>query len=263
MLVSTSLRAKITDFGTIRQTLQGATASTSLSDVAGGLSLDQLSNLTFDDLSMTMTAAVGTPLYMAPELLKGSHARSRYGNKADVFSFGVLMWEVFTQRLPDLLQETKAKASGPLLPALLRFLEGGERLTFDDGNRTFPRCCLSILCVCAFVCLCAGTTGPDAYIVSLPCDWEPVCLFFFQSHLDGTRPFTTRALSSSLSSGQRSPSSWRRSPSASELVTFSNLDKFFFDALLGSVFRFVLFSSCCHVLLVFLPDMMNTVECDR
>ena len=153
MLVSTSLRAKITDFGTIRQTLQGATASTSLSDVAGGLSLDQLSNLTFDDLSMTMTAAVGTPLYMAPELIKGSQARSRYGNKADVFSFGVLMWEVFTQRLPDLLQETKAKASGPLLPALLRFLEGGERLTFDDGNRTLPSVAACFWCVILCVCV--------------------------------------------------------------------------------------------------------------
>ena len=138
MLVSTSLRAKITDFGTIRQTLQGATASTSLSDVAGGLSLDQLSNLTFDDLSMTMTAAVGTPLYMAPELLKGSHARSRYGNKADVFSFGVLMWEVFTQRMPDLLHELQVAPSGPLLAALFSMLSIGKRLQFDANNGMCP-----------------------------------------------------------------------------------------------------------------------------
>ena len=138
MLVSTSLRAKITDFGTIRQTLQGATASTSLSDVAGGLSLDQLSNLTFDDLSMTMTAAVGTPLYMAPELLKGSHSTSRYSSKADVFSFGVLMWEVFTQRMPDLLHELQVAPSGPLLAALFSMLSIGKRLQFDANNGMCP-----------------------------------------------------------------------------------------------------------------------------
>ena len=130
VLVSTSLRAKITDFGTIRQTLQiNQQASTSLAEAA---------QRTDVDLSMTMTAAVGTPLYMAPELLKGSHSTSRYSSKADVFSFGVLMWEVFTQRMPDLLHELQVAPSGPLLAALFSMLSIGKRLQFDANNGMCP-----------------------------------------------------------------------------------------------------------------------------
>jgi serine/threonine protein kinase len=49
-----------------------------------------------EDTSVTMTAGIGTPLYMAPEIIIGE----RYSNKADVFSFGVLLYETVTGKKP-------------------------------------------------------------------------------------------------------------------------------------------------------------------
>ncbi|EGD83268.1 hypothetical protein PTSG_11440 [Salpingoeca rosetta] len=81
--------------------------------------------------SMTMTAGVGTPLYMAPEVLLGD----KYNAKADVFSFGVLMWEVATQRVPDLIEQEKgSNFRGPMLATLSQLLQEGRRLRFEDGD---------------------------------------------------------------------------------------------------------------------------------
>ncbi|EGD77310.1 TKL protein kinase [Salpingoeca rosetta] len=105
VLVSSSLRAKITDFGSIRQCFTRGGGGGS--GRAHGSSHTRLSSSQADDdpqysqrtglqtmTSMTLTAGVGTPLYMAPEALMGD----KYSFGADVFSFGVLMWEVATQR---------------------------------------------------------------------------------------------------------------------------------------------------------------------
>ena len=43
----------------------------------------------------TMTC-IGTPMYMAPEVL----AKSKYSEKADVFSFGILLVEIYTGQVP-------------------------------------------------------------------------------------------------------------------------------------------------------------------
>ena len=39
---------------------------------------------------------VGTPVYMAPEVL----SKNKYSEKADVFSFAILLWELFTGQRP-------------------------------------------------------------------------------------------------------------------------------------------------------------------
>ncbi|KAJ0390548.1 hypothetical protein P43SY_011585 [Pythium insidiosum] len=44
----------------------------------------------------TMTAGVGTLRWMAPEVMQGG----RYSDKADIFSFGVLLSELDTHRIP-------------------------------------------------------------------------------------------------------------------------------------------------------------------
>ncbi|EGD80350.1 hypothetical protein PTSG_10603 [Salpingoeca rosetta] len=81
--------------------------------------------------SVSLTAGVGTPLYMAPEALTGD----KYSFEADVFSFGVLMWEVATQRVPDLIeQELGAEYTGPILATLSGLMADGKRLKFEDGG---------------------------------------------------------------------------------------------------------------------------------
>ncbi|EGD81228.1 TKL protein kinase [Salpingoeca rosetta] len=123
VLVSSKLRAKISDFGTIRQRLSAepvqttATADVMYSQEVGG-----------QTLGLALTAGVGTPLYMAPEALTGSV----YDRKADVFSFGVLLWEIATQRTPDLIEQELPDYQGPMLATLLNLLSDGKRLTFPE-----------------------------------------------------------------------------------------------------------------------------------
>ena len=46
----------------------------------------------------TMTGQIGTPIYMAPEIIVGN--RNRYGQGADVYSFGILMWAMWHRDIP-------------------------------------------------------------------------------------------------------------------------------------------------------------------
>ena len=46
----------------------------------------------------TMTGQIGTPIYMAPEILTGS--KNRYGKGADVYSYGILLWAMFNRDIP-------------------------------------------------------------------------------------------------------------------------------------------------------------------
>ncbi|EGD81109.1 proto-oncogene tyrosine protein kinase FER [Salpingoeca rosetta] len=135
VLVSSSLRAKITDFGSIRQCFtrdrnqhqQRTSLSPTSSHDPQYSQQAGLQTMT----SMTLTAGVGTPLYMAPEALTGD----KYSFEADVFSFGVLMWEVATQRPPDLIEQEKGSGyRGPILATISNLMKDGKRLRFDDGE---------------------------------------------------------------------------------------------------------------------------------
>jgi serine/threonine protein kinase len=46
--------------------------------------------------SRTRTLNAGTPVFMAPEVLGGEHGFAHYDEKVDVFSFGVMMWVLWT-----------------------------------------------------------------------------------------------------------------------------------------------------------------------
>ena len=48
-------------------------------------------------LSATMTGAIGTPIYMAPELFKED---PHYTTKVDVFAFAILAYEIITEKVP-------------------------------------------------------------------------------------------------------------------------------------------------------------------
>ncbi|KAL7721775.1 Proto-oncogene tyrosine protein kinase FER [Entamoeba marina] len=65
------VNAKLTDFGSSR-------------------------NVNMMKSNMTFTQGIGTPMYMAPEVLD----QSKYSEKADVFSFAICMYEVFNWGTP-------------------------------------------------------------------------------------------------------------------------------------------------------------------
>ncbi|KAL4109966.1 hypothetical protein PRIC1_001659 [Phytophthora ramorum] len=58
----------------------------------------------------TMTAGVGTSFWMAPEVVMGE----RYGEKADVFSFGVVLSELDTHELPYSHAKENSETGRPL-----------------------------------------------------------------------------------------------------------------------------------------------------
>ncbi|KAL3673149.1 hypothetical protein V7S43_002444 [Phytophthora oleae] len=100
ILLTSDLSAKLTDFGVSRERAD-----------------------------CTMTAGVGTSLWMAPEVLMGE----RYDDKADVFSFGVVLSELDLQVLPY-AHATESSGSGRRmrdLAVLQRMAMGKLRVQFS------------------------------------------------------------------------------------------------------------------------------------
>ena len=114
-LPSAALVAKIADFGSVKATL------------IKHLEEQNSGNLPQKTGEQSLTQGVGTPVYMAPEVLAGEH----YHQSADVFSLAVIMWEVAMQECPDLLEnKPEYNRGGPFMGNLLRALEAGCRLEF-------------------------------------------------------------------------------------------------------------------------------------
>ena len=86
---------KISDFGTSREV-----------DIQSTLSMSQ---------SMTMTSNIGTPLYMAPEILSG---RGHYSMKGDVYSYGILMVSLWNQKPP--YYELQKREPGELFVSIVK-----------------------------------------------------------------------------------------------------------------------------------------------
>ncbi|RLN58448.1 hypothetical protein BBJ28_00006014 [Nothophytophthora sp. Chile5] len=70
----------------------------------------------------TMTAGVGTSLWMAPEVMMGE----RYDEKADLFSFGVVLSELDSHKLP--YASAKVTETGRVIPdtAILQLVSSGR-----------------------------------------------------------------------------------------------------------------------------------------
>ncbi|GAB9472532.1 hypothetical protein Gpo141_00009708 [Globisporangium polare] len=102
ILLDTELNAKLTDFGVSRER----------SDTT------------------TMTAGVGTSLWMAPEVMLGE----RYDDKSDVFSFGIVLSELDSHAIP--YGEVKESGSGRRIPesAVLQMIALGKlKVKFTVG----------------------------------------------------------------------------------------------------------------------------------
>jgi len=48
----------------------------------------------------SMTSVVGTPIYMAPQIMSFQEKNCRYTYKCDIWSFGVVCYELVVGRIP-------------------------------------------------------------------------------------------------------------------------------------------------------------------
>jgi serine/threonine protein kinase len=126
VLLDEELKAKVCDFGlsrivrparrhvVVRSSFTGVTKL--LPSVNDGIDIDSgqsalLPNMSslgvsFVDAHGAMTKAAGTLLWMAPEVYRGDQT---YTGAVDVYSFGILLWELATRRAPwvdELTSET-------------------------------------------------------------------------------------------------------------------------------------------------------------
>ena len=94
------LSAKITDFGSMSSKLNAISHDKDDDLVEETSLLGAGEKLMYDAQTMagtvgaSMTQGIGTPLYMAPEVIDMAH--TKFTLKTDVFSFGVLMWEILS-----------------------------------------------------------------------------------------------------------------------------------------------------------------------
>jgi hypothetical protein len=58
-----------------------------------------LGSARFTDVKLTLTANIGTPMYMAPEIAEATRD-VRYTEKVDIFSFAILLWEIVMAKRP-------------------------------------------------------------------------------------------------------------------------------------------------------------------
>lgn len=91
--------------------------------------------------SAARTKGVGTPLWMAPEMLAGE----LYDNKADVYSYGVMMWELASQALPW----SDVPSSPFFMNELLKLIRADQRPPVDSA---WPAAYVRVMRTCWVTC---------------------------------------------------------------------------------------------------------------
>jgi serine/threonine protein kinase len=142
---------KVGDFGNSR--LRDLNTNTANHNPARKL---RAAESTEHDRMRSLTGGVGTPVYMAPELLK--HHNRVYGNEVDVYSFAIVMWELLTMMTPwaaelksatylQFLNELETAIFAGIRPSLPAWCTGGdytayvrilERCWVTDPNKRPP-----------------------------------------------------------------------------------------------------------------------------
>ncbi|ETP35091.1 TKL/DRK protein kinase [Phytophthora nicotianae P10297] len=81
-----------------------------------------------DTVDLTMTAGVGTPYWTAPEILEGK----RYTEQADIYSFGVVLTELDTNKIPYSDATTEHGGKPKPFQILQDVMAGKLRPTFSE-----------------------------------------------------------------------------------------------------------------------------------
>jgi LRR receptor-like serine/threonine-protein kinase FLS2 len=121
-----SVRLKVADFGTatlagLASSHQNGTDSRQQDPAPASLVDVREATLTLQQRTH-LTKGVGTPLWMAPEVMAGR----KYGPSADVYSYAILLWEIASHSVPW------EHVQGPFFMEQLRQrIEAGERPSVD------------------------------------------------------------------------------------------------------------------------------------
>lgn len=90
--LSDNNRVKVADFGTGRiakHIHEGSNSSTNETDLSARALADR-----------TLSVGVGSLLWMSPESLQGSRIRDDQGPSLDVYSYAIVLWEIWSRVLP-------------------------------------------------------------------------------------------------------------------------------------------------------------------
>jgi serine/threonine protein kinase len=101
-----------------------------INDGQSALHMDRAGVSVADARAALMTKAAGTTLWMAPEVFRGDQ---RYTKAVDVYSFGIVLWELATRNTPWVSELSSDELE--MFAELNRALQSGRRPTVPDDLR--------------------------------------------------------------------------------------------------------------------------------
>lgn len=131
-LVDDKLHVKVGDFGNSRLTSAYYGEQEPSLEQTKFLKLPKRSSVYSTERSKSLTSGVGTLLWMAPELLTG--ANKTYGKEIDLYSFGIVMWELLACASP---WENHFKTA----PALIMIRRELTQMLLSGKRPALPECC--------------------------------------------------------------------------------------------------------------------------
>eukprot|EP00040_Diaphanoeca_grandis_P013546 m.68521 g.68521 ORF g.68521 m.68521 type:complete len:998 (-) comp23966_c0_seq1:124-3117(-) len=130
--VDNQLRVKVADFGTgkIQSTVESKARSSNRTSSFGFFDVSSSS-------APTLTKGMGSPLWMAPEVLRGDKISEEFGKATDVYSFGIVMFEIWSRSRP--WEEIDEYTGMKFLAKLVDLVCDGTRPSLPTGGDVHTR----------------------------------------------------------------------------------------------------------------------------